>query len=79
MKRADLPTLAVCAAVDRYGMGAFDALAAAYPWKVVLAAVHRDVARGYLSYGVSPMRPFLAARGRALLGQRSARGAQPPW
>jgi hypothetical protein len=67
----------LCYAIHRHEMGALDILHAALgiPAKVLVAAVHRDATRGFVDWGVSPWRPFLAARGlnwiRAGLFERS--------
>ncbi len=64
-KRADVTPAMLCLAIESHGMGALDALCSiGIPAKVLLAAVHRDTARGYINWGVSPWRPFLDRRGR---------------
>lgn len=76
-KRSDVTTELLCYAIHRHEMGALDILHAALgiPAKVLVAAVHRDATRGFVDWGVSPWRPFLAARGlnwiRAGLFERS--------
>lgn len=62
-KRADLTTDAVLATVRRHGSHAFEVLAAAYPSKLVVAALQRDTNAGYLECGVSTVRPWLSPQG----------------
>lgn len=63
-KRADISPLMLCRAVADGGLVS---LYERFPAKVVLAAVDRDTGRGLISWGVSPGRPWLEPRGRALL------------
>ncbi|HET8681274.1 MAG TPA: hypothetical protein VFM54_05300 [Micromonosporaceae bacterium] len=73
MKRSDLPTVTVLRTVAQHGgtMGVALLMQRA-PRKVVLAAVERDAARGYLDYGVSACHPWLEPRGVAYLRAASS-------
>ncbi|MGW6790028.1 hypothetical protein [Streptomyces chartreusis] len=64
LKRSDLPTFVILSFITVYGTHAADALTdIGWPPKVVLAAIMRDVRRGYLDYGVSAWRPWVTAEG----------------
>jgi hypothetical protein len=76
-KRSDITPLMLCAAIAEHGTGALDVLHRTYPAKVLVAAVYRDVTRGYITYGVTCWRPFLDHRGRALLIEHGILPAPP--
>lgn len=67
MKRSDLGTDPVLAAVREFRSGAFEGLAEKYPAKIVRAAFERDVKAGLLECGVSIDRPWLSPAGRSRL------------
>jgi hypothetical protein len=67
VKRSDLATSEVLAAVRDHRFRAFEYLADRYPAKVVAAAFSRDVRAGLLEYGVSLVRPWLEPAGERLL------------
>lgn len=67
MKRADLTTPMILAAVHAHGVDAWEVLTADYPPKLILAALQREVDAGRLDYGVALHRPFLTDKGRAAL------------
>lgn len=60
VKRSDLSTAEVMAAVTAHGTRAWDALCEIYPPKVVRAAFQREVTKGRLDYGVCIERSFIA-------------------
>ncbi|WP_043193671.1 hypothetical protein [Streptomyces sp. NRRL F-2664] len=64
MKRSDLTTATVLAAVRDHATYAFERLASQYPPKVVQAAFDRDGRKGLLECGVSLQRPWLSPAGR---------------
>ncbi|MBB4931827.1 hypothetical protein F4561_002647 [Lipingzhangella halophila] len=66
MKRADLDTRTVLAAIRDHGMSAYGHLCATYPEKVVLAAFEREVRAGRTECGVAPHLPWLTRAGREL-------------
>ncbi|MYV56517.1 hypothetical protein [Streptomyces sp. SID3212] len=72
-KRSDLTTVALLTAVQRHGFNAWETLAAAYPPKLVQAAIQRDIKAGHLEYGVSLERPWLTPQGTWRLNADSRR------
>lgn len=59
MKRSDLTTDVVLAAIREHGMKAWDVLTETYPPKVVLAAFRRDTDHRILECGVAEERPWI--------------------
>jgi hypothetical protein len=72
MKRADLTTRMVLAAVEAHGVWAWETLVREYPPKLVLAAYQREVDAGRLNYGVALHRPFLDDKGKAFLASEDS-------
>lgn len=77
MKRSDLRTSEVLAAVRERKFKAFEHLCEQYPVKVVRAALMRDVRAGWLEYGVCLERPWLTPAGeQRLSGEGSDQDGQ---
>lgn len=76
MKRADLDTRTVLAAVRDHGTGAYGHLADRFPAKIVVAAFEREVRARRLECGVNVTLPFLEPDGWRWLEDRSGRGPE---
>jgi hypothetical protein len=77
VKRSDLASVAVLAAVRERRFEAFEHLCEQHPAKVVRAAISRDVRAGLLECGVSLDRPWLSPAGEQRLStERGERDGQ---
>ncbi|GHE32379.1 hypothetical protein GCM10017673_39130 [Streptosporangium violaceochromogenes] len=77
MKRSDLNTPTVLAAIQEHGFAALAELAERFPRKVVLAAYAREERAGNLEYGVSAGSPWLTSKGEATLRAAAGCGVDP--
>ena len=76
-RRADVSTEMIFAAIEEHGLSAFGFLTKTYPPKVVLAALRRDIDRGWLEYGVSEVHCWITPDGLARLAELRPPAAAP--
>lgn len=79
MKRSDLTPVLLLSTVHNLGPAAWETLTAAFPEKVVEAAILREVRAGRLTFGVSLRLPYLTSEGESFIFNASLENAAPAY